>query len=349
LPFRGGGLDDIGDFPLALLRFPGYGRDLDGRPPRQEPLMTPLRQRLTQDLQRRNYSPRTVDCYVRCVAAFAQHFGHSPDHLGAEHVRAYQMHLIQRKASWSRFNQAVCALRFLYGVTLGQPDLVRMIPFGKKPKALPAVLSQDEVRRLFAAAAGLPWLLMLVQTTYACGLRAGEVLRLQVTDIDSARMVVHVRCAKGRKDRLVPLSPGLLALLRDYWKRSRPRDWLFPGRHHGKPLNPGSVQRLFRRLVLGCGLTKKASLHTLRHSYATHLLEAGCNLASLQKLLGHNQLSTTLRYTHLEQTHLQRVGSPLDSLLAASAGEGPGCLIPPWMSEPSAAASPDAARPDPAG
>jgi site-specific recombinase XerD len=311
--------------------------------------MTPLRQRFLHDLRLRNYSHRTIDCYVRWVARFAAHFGHSPDHLDAEHVRLYQLHLLEQRCSWCRFNQAVCALRFLYKVTLDQPDLVRLIPFGKKPKALPAVLSPDEVRRLFAAAAGLPWLLMLVQTTYACGLRAGEVLRLRVTDIDSARMVVHVRCAKGRKDRLVPLSPALLALLRDHWRRSRPRDWLFPGRHHGKPLHLGSVQRLFRRLVLACGLTKKASLHTLRHSYATHLLEAGCNLASLQKLLGHNQLSTTLRYTHLEQAHLQRVGSPLDSLLAASTGEEPGCLIPPWMSEPSSAASPNAARPDPAG
>src|SRR5262249_24685507 len=190
----------------------------------------------------------------------------------------------------------------------------------------------------------LPWLLMLLQTTYACGLRLGEVLRLKVTDIDSARLVVHVRCAKGRKDRLVPLSAALLALLRDYWRRYRPRDWLFPGRQGAKPLNVGSVQRLFRRLVLACSISKKASRHTLRPSYATHLLEAGCSLAALQKLLGHSQLSTTLRYTHLEQSHLQRVGSPLDTLLGASAKEEPACPLPPWMAEPSSAATPSEHR-----
>jgi len=303
--------------------------------------MTPLRQRLVHDLQLRNYSPKTIDCYVRHVAHFARHFGRSPEHLDAEQVRLYQLHLLGQRCSWSRFNQAVCALRFFYKVSLGQPGTVVMIPFGKKPRALPAVLSQDEVRLLFQAAASLPWLLMLLQLTYGCGLRLGEVLRLKVGDIDSARMVVHVRCAKGRKDRLVPLSQALLALLRDYWRRYRPRGWLFPGRHLGKPLNKGSVQRLFRRLVLACGITKKASMHTLRHSYATHLLEAGCSLAALQKLLGHNQLSTTLRYTHLEQSHLQRVGSPLDALLAAlPAKEDQACLTPAWMSEPSSAAGP---------
>ena len=301
--------------------------------------MTPLRQRLTDDLRLRNYAPRTITTYVAAVAHFARHFRRSPEHLDAEHVRQYQLHLLARHASWSRFNQIVCALRFLYRVTLGQPDLVRMIPYGKKPKALPAVLSPDEVRRLFGATR-LPWFRLFLQTTYACGLRVGEAVRLRVTDSDSARMVVHVRCAKGRKDRLVPLSAALLGLLRDYWRQLRPRDWLFPGRHRGKPLNIGSVQRLFHQLVGACGITKKASLHTLRHSYATHLLEAGCDLAALQKLLGHNQLSTTVRYTHLGQLHLQRLASPLDTLLATPAVEGPACAIPPWMSEPSCDAGP---------
>src|SRR5262249_42386020 len=232
--------------------------------------MTPLRQRLVHDLQLRNYSHKTIDCYVRHLAHSARHSGRSPQHLEGEHVRQYQLHLLAQRASWSRFNQAVCALRFFYKVTLNQPDLVRMIPFGKRVRSLPAVLSPDEVRRIFDAAAGMPWLLMLLQTTYACGLRLGEVLRLKVTDIDAARRAVHVRCAKGRKARLVPLSQALLALLRAHWQRYRPRGWLFPGRHQGKPLNKGSVQRLFRRLVLACGITKKASMHTLRHSYATH-------------------------------------------------------------------------------
>ena len=302
--------------------------------------MTPLRQRLIHDLQLRNYSPRTVSCYVAAVAHFARHFGRSPEHLDAEHARQYQLHLLAQKASWSRFNQAVCALRFLYRVTLQRPDTVALIPYGKKPRALPAVLSPDEVRCLFAAV-NLPWFLMLLQTTYACGLRLGEVVRLRLADIDSARRVLHVRCAKGRKDRLVPLSAALLALLRDYWRHYRPREWLFPGRHPGKQLNVGSVQRLFRRCLGACGIPKKASMHTLRHSYATHLLEAGCDLATLQKVLGHNQLSTTLRYTHIGQMHLHRVGSPLDTLLAAPpAEETQACTLPPWMSEPSCAATP---------
>jgi integrase/recombinase XerD len=306
--------------------------------------MTPLRQRLIHDLQLRNYSPRTVSCYVAAVAHFARHFGRSPEHLDAEHVRQYQLHLLAQKASWSRFNQAVCALRFFYGVTLGRPGLVSMIPYGKKPQALPAVLSPDEVRYLFDAVR-LPWLLMLLQTTYACGLRLGEVVRLRVTDIDSARMVLHVRCAKGQKDRLVPLSAALLQLLRDYWRRYHPQEWLFPGRHKGKHVNQGSVQRLFHQLVGACGIRKKASMHTLRHSYATHLLEAGCDLATLQKLLGHNQLSTTLRYTHIAQTHLQRVVSPLDTLLDLPAVETQACAIPPWMLEPSCEPTPPESPP----
>jgi site-specific recombinase XerD len=302
--------------------------------------MTPLRQRLVHDLQLRNYSPRTVECYVSAVAHFARHFGRSPEHLGAEHTRAYQLHLLGQKASWSRFNQAVCALRFLYGVTLGRPDTVPLIPYGKRPKTLPAVLSRDEVRCLFAVV-NLPWFLMLVQTTYACGLRLGEVVRLRLTDIDSARMTIHVRCAKGQKDRMVPLSAALLGLLRDYWRRYRPREWLFPSRREGKHLNLGSVQRLFRRFLTASGISKKASMHTLRHSYATHLLEAGCDLACLQKLLGHNQISTTVRYIHIGQSHLPRVASPLDTLLAAlPAEETQACATPPWMSEPSCDGTP---------
>jgi site-specific recombinase XerD len=300
--------------------------------------MTPLRQRFTQDLQRRNYSPKTIDCYVHAVAAFARHFGRSPQHLDAEHLRQYQLHLIEHQASWSRFNQAVCALRLFYALTLQRPNLVPLIPFGKKPKALPAVLSRDEVRRLFDAVPD-PFYLTIVQTAYAAGLRLGEVLRLQVRDIDSQRGVLHIRAAKGRKDRLVPLSPALLQRLRDHWRRYRPRHWLFPGHGPAGHISLGQVQRVCRRAVQAAGITKKASMHTLRHSYATHLLEAGTDLATLQKLLGHNQLSTTVRYTHLEQSHLQRTASPLDTLPASPATEEPPWTYPPSMSEPSCAAT----------
>jgi site-specific recombinase XerD len=302
--------------------------------------MTPLRQRLLHDLQLRNYSPKTIACYVAAVARFAAHFGRSPDRLGPEHTRLYQLHLLAQKASWCRFNQAVCALRFFYGVTLQRPDVVVAIPYGKKPKPLPAVLSTDEVARLFAAVTD-PRDLLLLQTAYAAGLRVSEVVRLQVGDIDSQRMLLHVRCSKGRKDRLVPLSYLLLQRLRDYWRHYRPSPWLFPGQDRQSPLSIGQVQRLCRRAVRAAGIAKKASMHTLRHSYATHLLESGTDLATLQKLLGHNQLSTTLRYTHLGQSHLQRAGSPLDTLpgLSVPCGEN-SCPTPAWILEPSSAASP---------
>lgn len=302
--------------------------------------MTPLRQRFTQDMQRRNYAARTVDCYVRCVAAFARHFGRSPEHLGAEHVRLYQMHLIEQKASWSRFNQAACALRLFYRVTLLRPELIPQVPFGKKPKPLPCVLSADEVRRLFDAVAD-PFYLAVLQTAYAAGLRVSEVIRLKLGDVDAGRMALHVRCAKGRKDRLVPLSAVLLDRLRQHWRRYRPAEWLFPGQTAAGHISQAQVQRVCRRAVLAAGITKKASMHTLRHSYATHLLESGTDLATLQKLLGHNQISTTLRYVHLGQSHLQKTISPLDTLpTQPPAPEVQPCPPPPWMSEPSCVATP---------
>ena len=278
--------------------------------------MTPLRQRFLDDLRLRNYSPRTLECYAAAVAQFARHFGRSPEVLGPEDIRNYQLHWLQHEhASWSRFNQAVCALRFLYRVTLGRPELVTMIPFGKRPKTLPAVLSPEEVLRLFAALPDNHYR-TLVRTAYACGLRIGEVVRLRVADIDSARGVLVVRQGKGQKDRLVPLAPGLLAELRAYWRRYRPVDWLFPGQKRGQHLHPGALQRVFARLVRPLGFRKGVSMHTLRHSYATHMLEAGVDVVTLQHLLGHRDLSTTARYLHVSTRYLQRTPSPLDALLA---------------------------------
>jgi integrase/recombinase XerD len=303
--------------------------------------MTPLRQRYTHDLQLRNYAPRTVDCYVRRVAAFARHFGQSPERLDAEHVRLYQLHLLEQRASWCRFNQAVRALRFLFRVTLRRPGEMEMVPYGKRPGPLPCVLGTDEVRRLFDAAE--PTTRLILQTAYACGLRVGAVVRLQPGDIDAGRMVVHVRRAKGRKDRLVPLSPLLLQRLRERWLRHRPAVWLFPGQRQGAPVSISHAQRLCQRAVRAAGITKKASTHTLRHSYATHLPEGGTDLATLRKLPGHSQLSTTLRYTHVQQAHLQRALSPLDALPGPpAAAEEEACTIPPWMSGPSSAATPTA-------
>lgn len=274
--------------------------------------MTSLRQRFIDDLRLRNYARRTIDTYVGRVAAFAKHFGRSPELLGPEEVRVFQLHLLERRLSWSSFNQAVCALRFLYGTTLGRPEQLPMIPFGKKPKTLPSVLSPDEVLRLLEAAAGRDR--VLLQVAYGCGLRLNELLHLRVSDIDSGRMVMHVRQGKGAKDRLVPLSVCLLQNLRAYWWQHRPRTWLFPGQRSDQTMSGGNVQRRFARLVKRVGLTKRCSLHTLRHSYATHLLEAGVDVLTLKTLLGHSTLQTTARYLHLSTERLQQTPSLLDLL-----------------------------------
>jgi integrase/recombinase XerD len=298
--------------------------------------MTPLRKRYHEDLQRRNYAARTVTSYTDAVAKFAKHFGRSPEHLDAEHIRQYQMHLIDRGLAWSTFNQAVCALRLLYKLTLGRPNMVEAIPFGKKPKFLPAVLSPHEVVRVIAAAVDDRFGVML-QTTYGCGLRIAELTHLRIADIDSSRMVVHIRSGKGGKDRLVPLSRLLLQCLRDHWRKRRPSDWLFAGQKAGQPISTGQVQRLCRLSMLAAGIDKPASMHTLRHSYATHLLESGVDLPTLQRLLGHNHASTTMLYIHLGQEHLLHTPSPLDSLPEAPAGEDALWTKPPLTSEPSCA------------
>jgi integrase/recombinase XerD len=275
--------------------------------------MTPLRQRFLDDLRLRNYSPRTLETYVSCVARFAQHFGRSPDQLGSEEIRSYQLHLLEQGASWCRFNQTVSALRFLYRTTLGRTEDMPVIPYGKKPKRLPCVLSPEEVLRLLNTTPPGPTRL-LFQTIYACGLRINEALHLRAADIDSARMVVHVREGKGNKERLVPLSERLLDELRRYWRAYRPRPWLFPGRSHQQLLCPSTVQRRCRLLLADAGITKPATVHTLRHSYATHLLEAGVDVVTLQKLLGHTSLNTTAHYLHLTSNRLQQTPSLLDLL-----------------------------------
>jgi integrase/recombinase XerD len=274
-----------------------------------EALMTALRQRLIEDLQVRNYSPRTVEAYVAAVAKMAKHFQRSPDQLTNEDVRAFQVHLLNAKASWSQFNQIVSGLRFFFRTTLARPGVVEMLPYGKRPKRLPTVLSVEEVAQLLETARpGRER--VLLQTAYACGLRISEVLNLQVTDIDSARMVVNVRQGKGAKDRQVPLSARLLGELRTWWSGHRTKPWLFPGMFgpsRQRPMNATSVQRMVKQIVTRAQLKKPASMHTLRHSYATHLLEAGVDVVTLQKLLGHNALSTTARYLHLSRRHMAQL------------------------------------------
>jgi integrase/recombinase XerD len=275
--------------------------------------MSALRQRLIEDLQVRNYSPRTVEAYVAAVVKVAKHFMKSPDELTNEELRAFQVHLLSVKTSWSQFNQIVCGLRFFYGTTLGRSEVVETLPYGKRPKVLPVVLSMEEVAQLLAAAKpGRER--MLLETAYGCGLRISELLGLQVTDIDASRMVVTVRHGKGAKDRQVPLSARLLSALRRWWSTHRHPRWLFPGKTPARPLSDGMVQRIAGRVVKRAGLRKKATLHTLRHSYATHLLEAGVDVVTLQKLLGHSDLSTTARYLHLSTRQMQKLPNVLDLL-----------------------------------
>lgn len=285
--------------------------------------MTPLRQRFIDDLRLRNYAPGTIEAYVAGVARFAKHFRRSPDLLGPEDVRAFQLHLIQRQVSWSLFNQTACALRFFFRTTLGRTGLLPFVPYAKKPKKLACVLSPEEVTRLFdAARPGQDR--VLLQTTYACGLRLSEVLELAVADIDSARMLIHVRQGKGRKDRLVPLSSQLLQVLRDYWRIQRPTGRLFPGRDGQRRWCDGTVQRRFQHIVRRAGLNKPATMHTLRHSFATHLLEAGVDLLTVQKILGHRNMSTTSHYLHLRGDRLRALPSLLALLPLARTNSSAG-------------------------
>jgi integrase/recombinase XerD len=275
--------------------------------------MTPLRQRFIDDLRLRNYSPRTIETYVTGVVRLARHFNRSPDQLGPDEVRAFQLELLRRRVSWCLFNQTVCALRFLYTVTLGRPDMVTHIPFGKRPRTLPSVLSPEEVVRfLEAAKPGRDR--TLLDVAYSCGLRLQELLGLQVTDIDSPRLVLHVRRGKGQKDRCLPLAPRLLEGLRAYWRACRPRTWLFPGVAAERPLTDGTVQRLCQRTAARAGLSKRLTPHTLRHSFATHLLEAGVDLLSVQALLGHSHFNTTAKYLHVSMRRLHQLPQLLDGL-----------------------------------
>ncbi len=285
--------------------------------------MTPLRQRMIDDMRLRNLSPHTIDAYVHAVAQFARHYGRSPEHLDAEQARAYLLHLVRdRHASWSRYNLARCGLQFLYQVTLGRTgERFERLPCARVPKRLPTVLSADELRRLFDVVAHHPKHRALLFTLYGAGLRISEALHLRPGDIDAQRMFIHVRGGKGNKDRLVKLSPQLLTVLRDYWRRCRPSGgWLFAqDRKPERAMDCATAERMVARAAKRAGITRRVSPHTLRHSYATHLLEAGTDLRSIQMLLGHANLKTTARYTHVSDQHLGSVVSPLDRLYPAPA------------------------------
>jgi site-specific recombinase XerD len=283
--------------------------------------MTPLRRRMTEDLILHNRSPKTSRLYINRVADFARYFHRSPDQLGPEHVRAYLLHLVQeRQVSWNVYRPARLALQFFYRVTLGREGVVETVACPKAPKTLPVVLSQDEMAR-FLDALDNPKHRALLMTAYAAGLRLSEVAHLRVEDIDSARMVLHVRRGKGHKDRDVMLSPRLLAVLREYYATDRPGPYLFPGRRPDQPVSPRTVQMVGQRALEASGLSKHVHMHTLRHSFATHLLESGTDLRAIQVLLGHHSFSTTARYLHITTAALKSTRSPFDGLEVSPGGE----------------------------
>jgi integrase/recombinase XerD len=275
--------------------------------------MRPLRRRMIEDMTVRNLSPATQRSYVYAVAKFSRHFGRSPDRLCLEDVRAFQVHLVATGISWPALNQTVCALRFFYGVTLGHGDIPERIAYAREPRKLPVVLNGDEVVRFLEAVPSLKVRTALT-TAYAAGLRASEAVGLKIADIDSGRMVIRVEHGKGGKDRYVMLSTQLLGILRTYWRLARPKQWLFPGRDETKPIDVQVLHAACRSACAAAGLAKRATVHTLRHSFATHLLENGTDIRIIQVLLGHGSLSTTARYTQVSNGLIRRTQSPLDRL-----------------------------------
>lgn len=278
-----------------------------------ESAMTPLRNRMIEDLKLRNLSPHTQEAYLRAVAKLAQHYRKSPDLLDQAQVRAYLVHLAERGVSPSLFNQVRCALVFFYSITLGREFALKGIVCAKTGKPLPVVLSRDEVEQLLQAIR-YPKYRVLIMTAYAAGLRVSELVSLRVEDIDSRRMVIRVRQGKGKKDRYVMLSPKLLEELRNYWKTSRPTTWLFPGRTTGRPMSRHLVAVACRRAARRAGIKKDVTPHTLRHSFATHLLDAGTDIRTIQALLGHRSLRTTAIYTYVSMEKVLSTASPLDML-----------------------------------
>jgi site-specific recombinase XerD len=290
--------------------------------------MSPLRRRMIEDMTVRNLSPATQRSYIHAVAKFSRHFGRSPERLGLEDVRAFQVHLVANGISWPALNQTVCALRFFYGITLGHAEIPERITYARLPRTLPVVLSADEVVRFLEAVPSLKTRTALT-TAYAAGLRASEAVSLKVGDIDSERGVIRVEHGKGGKDRYVMLSAQLLRILRVYWRLARPKEWLFPGRDGAGPIDVQVLHSACRSARAAAGIDKRVTVHTLRHSFATHLLENGTDIRIIQVLLGHNNLSSTARYTKVSNGLIRRTESPLDRLIL---DRGPGqalAVVPP--------------------
>ena len=276
--------------------------------------MSPLRQRMIEDMAIRQFGPKTQHDYVRVVADFARFLGHSPDRAEPEDLRRYQLHLAGQGASPGKMNLAVSALRFFCKVTLGRPEFGERLATVRTGERLPVVLSPEEVALLLAHAPGLKYRAAL-SIAYGCGLRVSEIANLKVADIDSARMLIRVEQGKGRKDRFAMLSPDLLDLLRQWWRVKRPRGWLFPGQQPAQPITTRQLNRACHAAADAAKLDKRVSMHTLRHSFATHLLERKTDIRVIQVLLGHRKLDTTAVYTRVALKAIREVTSPL-ALLA---------------------------------
>jgi site-specific recombinase XerD len=276
---------------------------------------------MLEELERRNFSQSTTRTYIRAVEDFARYFQRPPDQLGTEHIREYQAHLFtKRKLAPNTVTQRLAALRFFFIKTLRRPWSVAETPYPKKVFRLPAILSQEEVARLIDSAE-TPYHRVVLMTLYATGVRRAELTHLKLTDVDSERMVIHVQGGKGRKDRDVMLSPKLLDALREHWRslslRRKPAVWLFPGnRWHtaDHPIDTKAVWNICKQAAVRASIQKEVHPHTLRHCFATHLLEAGADLRTIQVLLGHRDLEETTIYLHLSQRHLNATPSPLDAL-----------------------------------
>jgi integrase/recombinase XerD len=262
--------------------------------------ISPLRRRMIEDMTVRNLSPATQRSYIHAVAKFSGYFSRSPERLGLEDVRAFQVHLVSTGISWPALNQTVCALRFFYGVTLGHGEIPERIPYAREPRTLPVVLGADEVVRFLEAVPSLKTRAALT-TAYAAGLRASETVGLKIGDIDSGRMVIRVEHGKGGKDRYVMLSAQLLGILRTYWRLARPKIWLFPGRDEAKPIDVQVLYSACRSACAAAGLAKRVTVHTLRHSFATHLLENGVDIRIIQVLLGQQPVEHGALYAGLER------------------------------------------------
>jgi integrase/recombinase XerD len=277
---------------------------------------------MLEELQRRNYSQTTVNTYLKVVEDFARYFHRPPDELGKEQLRAYQVHLLQeRKLGVRTVGLHTAALRFFFCKTLKRMYPVEEVPYPRAPRRLPIILTKEEVIRLIDSASNLFHRAMLI-TMYSTGMRRAELCRLKVEDIDSTRMLIHIRQGKGGKDRDVPLSPKTLETLREYWRWMKPKTYLFPGTVNGsradKPITPKVLWEACREAAQRAGITKAVRPHLLRHSFATHLVEGGADLPTVQALLGHTDLKPTSIYLHLSERHIKAAGTPLDNIELSS-------------------------------